>query len=248
MPYGYSSDPELDRSTNRVIAWAAGLTLAMAAVFPLYLWYEPGAREDNREAQLASLASEGESLWGFNCAACHGADGTGGTAPALNAEQFLQSATDEQISQLIAVGVPGTPMSAYSQDFAGPMTSEQIKAVTTYIRSWEDDAPDNPDWRSGEPAAGASSSGEAAGVPSDDLVGRDLFEESCASCHGTDLEGVGDFPGLGLGSDAVEEPDSRLTSRIVEGRNEMPAFGDDLTDEQIDSLVEYIRRVQNGEA
>ncbi len=150
MTYGYSSDPELDRSTNRVIAWAVALTLAMAAVFPLYLWYEPGAREDNRAEQLASLAGEGESLWSFNCAACHGEAGVGGSAPALNAKQFLQSASDDQVAQLIAVGVPGSAMSAYSQDFAGPLTSEQIKAVATYIRSWEEDAPDNPNWRLGD--------------------------------------------------------------------------------------------------
>ena len=150
MPYGYASDPELDRSTSRIMAWGVALTLVMAGLFPLYLWYEPGAREDNRAAQLASLASEGESLWGFNCAACHGETGEGGSGPALNAKQFLQSATDDQIDQLIAVGVPGSAMSAYSQDFAGPLTSEQIKALTTYLRSWEEDAPDNPNWRLGD--------------------------------------------------------------------------------------------------
>ena len=149
MTYGYSSDPELDRSTNRVMLWAIILTFAMAAVFPLYVWYEPEAREDSRATQLESLAEEGESLWGFNCAACHGETGEGGTAPALNARQFLQTATDDQISQLIAVGIPGSAMAAYSQDFAGPLTSEQIKAITTYIRSWEEDAPDNPNWRLG---------------------------------------------------------------------------------------------------
>ena len=46
------------------------------------------------------------------------------------------------------MGVPGTQMAAFSQDHAGPLTSEQIKAVVTYIRSWESDAPDNPNWRS----------------------------------------------------------------------------------------------------
>ena len=61
--------------------------------------------------------------------------------------QFLQSSTDDQTRLLISVGVPGTPMGAYSQDHGGPLTSEQIRAVTAHIRSWEDDAPDLPDWR-----------------------------------------------------------------------------------------------------
>jgi len=147
MAYGYSTDPELDRSTNRVMAVGAVLLLAMAAAFPLYLAYEPSAREDARAGQLASLAEEGESTWAFNCASCHGDDGEGGSAPALNSKQFLQSSTDEQTQLLISVGVPGSAMGAYSQDFGGPLTSEQIKAISTFLRSLEDEAPDFPNWR-----------------------------------------------------------------------------------------------------
>ncbi|MCP3856869.1 MAG: cytochrome c [Actinomycetia bacterium] len=147
MPYGYTTDPELDRSTNRVMAVGVLLLVAMAAAFPLYLTYEPSSREAAREAQLASLAEEGDSIWEFNCASCHGDSGEGDTAPALNAEQFLLSAGDDQIALLVSVGVPGTQMNAYSQDFAGPLTSEQIKAVVTFMRSWEEDAPDFPNWR-----------------------------------------------------------------------------------------------------
>ncbi len=147
MPYGYSTDPEVDRSTNRIMAVGAVLLFAMALAFPVYRLYEPRAREAARERQLTSLAEEGASVWAFTCASCHGDDGEGGIGPALNSEQFLQSATDDQIRLLVSVGVPGTAMSAFSQDFAGPLTSEQIKAVTTYIRSWEPDAPDVPNWR-----------------------------------------------------------------------------------------------------
>ena len=79
--------------------------------------------------------------------ACHGADGLGGVGPALNSEQFLTTVTDEQMSLLIAVGIPGTEMSAYSLDFGGPLTLEQIDALTTYLRSLEEGAPDFPGWR-----------------------------------------------------------------------------------------------------
>ena len=148
MPYVYSTDEELDRSTNKWMAVGVGFLILLAAVFPFYRWYEPDARAESREAQAASLAAEGENLWQFNCASCHGASGEGATAPALNSKQFLQSASDAQIDTLIAVGIPGSQMSAFSLDHGGPMTSEQIKSVVTYIRSWEPDAPDNPDWRS----------------------------------------------------------------------------------------------------
>lgn len=143
----YETDDELESSTNRVMTIGGVLLVAMALVFPLYRWVEPVNRDEAHAAQLDSLAEQGENLWGFNCASCHGLNGEGGIGPTLNSQQFMQAATDEQMSLLIAVGIPGTQMSAYSQDFAGPLTSEQIKAIVTYIRSWEDDAPDVPDWR-----------------------------------------------------------------------------------------------------
>ena len=148
MPYVYSTDEQLDRSTNKWMAGGVGLLFLMAAVFPFYRWYEPDARADSRDAQEAALAEEGQHVWELNCSSCHGAMGDGVTAPALNSTQFLQSASDAQIKTLVAVGIPGSAMSAYSLDFGGTLTSEQIKSVATYIRSWEPDAPDNPEWRS----------------------------------------------------------------------------------------------------
>ena len=142
-----TEDDELERSTNRVMLIGAVVMLAMAAVFPLYRFYEPGGREEARQEQLDSLAGAGEGLWSLNCSSCHGLNGEGGIGPALNSQQFLQSASDDQVGLLIAVGVPGSQMSAYSQDHGGPLTSEQIKALATYIRSWESDAPAREDWR-----------------------------------------------------------------------------------------------------
>ena len=140
-------DEELEASTNRWMAWGVGIMLAMALIFPIYRFYEPSSREADREAQLGFLAEQGEDLFATNCASCHGVDGLGGTAPALNSQQFLTAAADEQISALIAVGVPGSQMSAYSLDFGGALTLEQIEAITTYLRGLEETAPDFPDWR-----------------------------------------------------------------------------------------------------
>ena len=149
------TDQELEESTNRVMQIGAVLLLLMAAVFPLYRWFEPANRESAREEHLASLAQSGEQMWNTNCASCHGRAGEGVSAPALNSKQFQQSAAEDQIANFIAVGVPGTAMSAYSQDYAGPLTSEQIRAITVFIRTWEDGAPDRPDWRAPfESAAG----------------------------------------------------------------------------------------------
>lgn len=140
-------DPDLEAATNRWMLWGALIMAIMVMMFPLYRLTEPAARADARTEQLASLAEQGQAIYGFNCASCHGVLGEGGIGPTLNAEQFLSSATDEQIELLTAVGVPGTAMGAYSQDFAGPLTAEQIRAVAVFIRTWEENAPDVPDWR-----------------------------------------------------------------------------------------------------
>ena len=140
-------DEALEQSTNKWMAWGIGIMLAMALIFPIYRFFEPANREAAREEQLGFLAAQGADLFAANCTSCHGVDGMGGTAPALNSQQFLTAAEDEQISALIAVGVPGSQMSAYSLDFGGSLTLEQIEAITTYLRGLEETAPDFPDWR-----------------------------------------------------------------------------------------------------
>jgi mono/diheme cytochrome c family protein len=142
-----SNDPQLEQATNKWMVWGLVFMALMMLIFPLYLWYEPSSRAEALESHQNSLAEQGGDLYGFNCVSCHGPDGVGGIGPALNSQQFLTSADDTQIKALIAVGIPGSLMSAYALDFGGPLTSEQIDALTAYLRSWEEDAPDNPDWR-----------------------------------------------------------------------------------------------------
>jgi mono/diheme cytochrome c family protein len=133
--------------------WGLVLMVIMVLAFPIYRLTEPDRRAEAADDRATELAAQGEDLFALTCAACHGADGRGGlTAPTLNAKEFLQFATDEQITSLTATGVPGSEMSPYSLDFGGPFTQEQIVALTTYLRSLEEEAPSVPDWRDGLPA------------------------------------------------------------------------------------------------
>ena len=56
--------------------------------------------------------------------------------------------TDEQIQRIMSVGISGTAMPAWSDEFGGPLTEQQIASVVTYLRSLEKTAPTVPDWRS----------------------------------------------------------------------------------------------------
>lgn len=146
-------DPALEESTNKWMRWGLVLMVIMVLAFPVYRLTEPDRRADAAEGRLTELAAQGDELFALTCSGCHGQEGRGGaTAPTLNAKEFLQSAVDQQIESLIATGVPGSQMSAYSLDFGGPLTQEQIVALATYLRSLEPDAPSVPEWRDGAPA------------------------------------------------------------------------------------------------
>jgi mono/diheme cytochrome c family protein len=140
-------DESLEKETNDWMRWGLVIMVVMVLIFPIYRIYEPSSRADARDVQEASLVAQGGDIYTLNCASCHGQMGEGGVGPALNSKQFLESALDEQISALVAVGVPGSQMGAYSLDFGGPLTSEQIEAITFFLRAWEEDAPDFPNWR-----------------------------------------------------------------------------------------------------
>jgi mono/diheme cytochrome c family protein len=119
--------------------------------FVLYGLQEPTLRARAAQEQQATYAHLGEDLFANNCASCHGRAATGGDAPTLNAKQFLTTTSDEQMRLLIAGGVSGTSMPAWSLDFGGPLTDEQIRQLVAYLRSLEPNAPDVPNWRQGKP-------------------------------------------------------------------------------------------------
>lgn len=76
-------------------------------------------------------------------------------------------------------------------------------------------------------------------------AGPEVFEQVCARCHGINLDG-GVGPSLGPGSEAASKPDESLLMTITTGRARMPSFRNQLTEDQIRGLVEYIRTVQGA--
>jgi mono/diheme cytochrome c family protein len=144
-------DPEVVRSTRRWQTIGTFVLFLLVLAFPLYRATDGTRRDMALASQNRALMSQGHALWGTNCASCHGTTGEGGSAPALNSQQFLTSVNDDQIRGIIAGGIPGTPMPSWLNDYGGPLTEEQIAALVTYVRSWEKDAPSVPNWRTPTP-------------------------------------------------------------------------------------------------
>lgn len=143
-----SVDEGLERSTDKWMISGLVVMVILILGFLFYSWFEPAARADSLEEHEASLVAQGADLYSLNCGSCHGPQGEGGVGPGLNSQQFLAATVDDQVKGLISTGIPGSLMAAYSLDFGGPLTLEEIDALTAYMRSWEETAPDNPDWRS----------------------------------------------------------------------------------------------------
>ncbi|MDP9327661.1 MAG: c-type cytochrome [Actinomycetota bacterium] len=144
-------DPDVVRSTRRWQKAGTFVLFLLVLAFPLYRATDGSRRDMALESRNQALMSQGHELWRLNCASCHGITGQGGSAPALNSQEFLTSVNDDQINGIIAGGIPGTAMPVWLNDYGGPLTDEQIAALVTYFRSWQKDAPSVPNWRTPTP-------------------------------------------------------------------------------------------------
>lgn len=94
--------------------------------------------------------------------------------------------------------------------------------------------------------AGAAS--PAAATEGDVEAGREVFEASCAMCHGADAAGMmGMHPSLRGAVERLSREGVEVTIR--NGRDTMPpmpAFEERLTDAQIDDVIAYIASLPEG--
>lgn len=216
-----------------LIAVALVLTLAIFTSFQLYILREPTriAADEAKDKLLA--VSAGRSLFADNCAMCHGENGEGVAAPALNDKQFLAETHDEVIFSLISSGVPGTKMPAWNQAHGGPFTDQQVRQLVAFIRSWEANAPDR----------------RAQALAGDLAKGLVIFSSTCFVCHGENGQGTARAPALNDPVKLAQFDDAWYAETIANGRpaKGMPTWGTVLAPTQIRDIVALLRAWQRGE-
>lgn len=90
----------------------------------------------------------GHQLFSLVCSQCHGTDGYGTKlAPALNNQTFLSQKPDDAIYNIIAMGVSGTAMPAWT----GYLSDSDIASIVAYLRSLEPTAPAVANTTKGKP-------------------------------------------------------------------------------------------------
>jgi cytochrome c oxidase cbb3-type subunit 3 len=184
---------------------------------------------------LEFARAQAKPIFNENCAPCHGAGGGGRKGyPNLNDDDWLWGGKLDQVAETIRFGVRASDsrhrlgsMPALGRD--GILKRAEIEASAQYTRS-------------------------LAGLPVDpkaDLVlGKKVFAETCAACHGPDGKGKRDLGAPNLtdaiwlyGSDA-----DTIVDGLWNGRGGMmPAWAHRLDDSTIKALTVYVHTLGGGE-
>jgi mono/diheme cytochrome c family protein len=149
-------------------------------------------------------AERGGLLFEQLCRTCHGEQGEGGIAVALNQPGFLSRAGDRFISRTLLRGRGNTAMPSWAN-----LTAEEVSDLVAHLRSWGTYAP---------------------GVPGQEFLPTDLDEGAlnyhylCSRCHGEFGEGE-TGPSI-INRDFLEVAGDRfLYETIAEGRAHTAMFG-----------------------
>src|SRR3954451_7009953 len=97
----------------------------------------PGRPQQADQPLLPSQVMAFSTLYGQNCAGCHGAEGNLGAARPLNDPLYLALVGADRLRQIIAQGVPGTVMPGFAAGAGGALTEPQINAlVSDMLKRW----------------------------------------------------------------------------------------------------------------
>jgi cytochrome c oxidase cbb3-type subunit III len=152
-----------------------------------------------RPADVTDFAT----LYGENCAACHGANGQNGPAIDLANPQYQALVDDASLRKWISNGMPGTEMAAFAQSAGGMLTDAQVGALIAGMRKA---------WAKPNAFAGATPPPYAQDAAGDSARGQQIYAARCAACHQSPHQDITGPDYLALVSDQA------LRSIIIAGR------------------------------
>ena len=218
-----------------------GVCAALAAAVSL-----TGCGTVGLSAEGEGDAVRGKELFVDGCGQCHvlaDAGTQGVIGPNLDdgfkqarvdglGENTIQSVVRSQIAYPVeepSTGTPGMPADIYEGDDA--------EAVAAYVASVAG-LPTAP----GGATGGTDTGGGGAGGTQEtggEIDGAAVFTEAgCGSCH--TFEAAGATGTIGPNLDEAAPSTELAVERITEGMGAMPAFGDQLSPEQIRAVAEYV--------
>lgn len=195
---------------------------------------EPLSTIRSDETLLAFALAGGDTVFGDNCAGCHGTSGAGRPGyPNLLDDAWLWGGSLEDIHTTLLYGIRAdheetrdNVMMAFGRD--GLLERDRIRQVVSYVLS----------------LSGADGDREEI------AAGETVFAENCAACHGDDGRGIAEMGAPDLtdriwlyGGDRAS-----VTESVVNGRaGVMPAWVDRLSPEMIKLLTVYVHAQGGGQ-
>lgn len=193
----------------------------------------------------AALAQEGEGdpdrggeLFAANCAVCHGVDGKGRVGASLDAFPGIEPGP--ALETIIAEGVTGSVMPAWSADRGGPLSLKDIRDIAAYILgAFDGTKPITP-----LPTYVAPAIPALPDIGGDPAGGAVVYQANCVMCHGE--RGEGRFGATLAKAWPSTDPDIYLRQVVHQGiaGTIMPAWaqenGGPLTDTEIADVAAFV--------
>jgi mono/diheme cytochrome c family protein len=191
----------------------AGFAAALAVVASGCDIRAPGRPAPDSQVPRPDKVTSFAVLYAANCAGCHGAEGKGGAALALQDPLYLTLADDGIVRRVVGKGVPGTAMPAFAQSAGGMLTDAQVEAIVAGIRAWA-----RPD-----ASQGVELPPYAARVAGDAQRGSSVYAAYCSSCHGANGRGGERASNIVDGSFLALVSNQSLRTTVIVGRPELGA-------------------------
>lgn len=230
MDRGTAKDRRSTRRRRALVACALALLVLPGAAGCGESGEEKAAAR-RRAVAAARHARElvvGRKVFATHCAACHAMEGKPRTGPLIEWEApLLDMVKPKRHYVEWRVDSGGFAMASFSSE----IPEARRRALITYVTE-------------------VSGSEVEDGDPPPDVLdaGREVFAEHCARCHGIEGRAMTGEP-LYTGMDFnLVKPSVRLVQRnarrgVAPDIDLMPAFGNVLTDEQIDAVAAYVNAV-----
>jgi cytochrome c oxidase cbb3-type subunit III len=196
----------------------------------------PGTPKPGVEVPRPDSVMDFATLYGQNCAGCHGNNGQNGAAYDLANPDYQAWVDDATLQKITADGEPGAQMPAFAKSEGGFLTDAQVVAIVHGMRaSWRNGS--GPD---GTPPYASTLNGDAA-------RGQQVYQTECAACHRRPSRNILSPTYLALVSDQT------LRTIVVAGRPDlgMPNWqkhipGHPLTDQEVTDVVTWLasQRIQ----
>ena len=117
-------------SAQRIFAAVLGLAAPLFAGCDL-----PGRPQPGPEVPRPEAVTSFDTLYGENCAGCHGKSGENGAATDLANPEYEGLIDDASLRDVIANGEKGTLMPGFSTHRGGPLSDAQIDAIVQGMRA-----------------------------------------------------------------------------------------------------------------